>query len=202
MLPPPTNNGWALREASLLCQSERLKQAREWALEQYRASGGQALPEIEPVIAAPRPEAQTSRVKRKAKPERAPKLGDMAQEAGQGMRQGWDDARQWTSEAVAGAASKLHGASVYGLGAGHCAIALLFIGVARATARRSPSPMVLPTLVVDAAYAHSREPRRSGVGQGRHRLTKGDYDSAARSETILALSRATTALGAARRGAL
>jgi tetratricopeptide (TPR) repeat protein len=182
-----------LREASLFVpESERLKQAREWALEQYRASGGQTPPEIEPVTAAPRPEAQTSRIKRKVKSERAPKLGDMAQEAGQGMRQGWDDARQWTSEAVAGAASKLHGASVYVVSVlGIAAIAfLLFIGVARAN--RPPitiTPMVLPTLVVDATPTPTVASR---VDQEWVKVdiawTKADYDSAVRAlETILAL---------------
>jgi len=182
-----------LREASLFVpESERLKQARAWALEQYRASGGQGVPEAEMIAAAPLASEQPKPRRKRKADVGAAKLGDVAQEASQGVRQSWDGARQWTSEAVAGATARLHGAGVYLVSVlGIAAIAfLLIIGVARAN--RPPiiiTPMVLPTLVVDATPTPTMASR---VEQEWVKVdiawTKADYGSAVRAlETILEL---------------
>jgi tetratricopeptide (TPR) repeat protein len=149
-----------LREANLFIPgSERIQQAREWALEQYRASGGADAEDWAKAETDP-PERRTAAAEPQRKPRQRRQKGravasldEMARDAGQSVRQGWDDAREWTSEAVAGASARLGGFGVYLVSVlGIAAIAfLVFIGVARAN--KPPimvTPMVLPTLVVDA----------------------------------------------------
>ena len=167
-----------LREANLFIpDSERIRQAREWALEQYRASGGveaadwaessqeQDKADERPPAAerrrTPRPQRQVKQQTVKA----VASLDEMARDAGQSVRQGWDGAPEGTSEAVAGATARLGGFGVYLVSVlGIAAIAfLVFIGVARAN--KPPiivTPMVLPTLTVNATptpTAASRVPR-------------------------------------------